>query len=317
MPLLNETKYPQSQIIADINEGKSFVKVKPENIGDLVYFDTDEPKAEPLADSVYKRRKIIAVVVSLAAVAGIWFWLYDHIGWAIFLTIVVAFIGYLVFISQAFGGNDYFVGTEGYAKYHFSKNRENIDSKSGHRYDEGFLLVHHEVRNYKNGSYEYTKYEFAFLGKPDKDGVAQIIDIGMGDYDCEKGGSNTGEADYDFWYRIEDQITSRYLFAAQKLLDAGQSVPIFATLSKDNVTWKTGAIIHLAPGVIQYADRTYTKDDLKRVYIDKGTVYLEDTNYSSKFMGMKKTGERIALPLEMIGNRKAFIILLSKLYGIQ
>ena len=35
MPQLNETKYPQAQVIADINAGTSFVKVVPDNIGIL------------------------------------------------------------------------------------------------------------------------------------------------------------------------------------------------------------------------------------------------------------------------------------------
>lgn len=316
MPQLNETKYPQAQVIADINAGTSFVKVVPDNIGDLVYFDTDEPKAEPLADSVYTRRKIITAIVTIAAIVGIWFWLYDHIGWGIFLTLVAGFVGVLVFLGQGFGGHDFFVGTEGYAKYHFVKNRENIDSKEGHRFDEGFLLLHKEVVKYKNGSYDGTDYSFAYIGKPNEEGIANTIDEIDDSYNHKEGGGNTGYGDYDYWYRIEDQITSNYLYAAGNLLEAGKSVPIFIAIKEGDNTWKTGALIHLSPGVIQYGDKTYTKDDLKRVYIDRGVVYFEDSNYSSKMFGLKKSGEKMSIPLEMIGNRKAFIILLSKLYGI-
>ena len=316
MPSLNETKYPQSSLIADINDGKSFVKVVPENIGDLIYFDSDEPRAEPLADSVYATRKIITAIISIALIAVIWYFL-TSVGWQIVLSLAILFFGGLIFLGQGFGGDDYFVGTEGFAKYHFSKNRENVDSKEEHRYDDGFLLVHHEVKQYKNGSYDRTEFSFTYIGKPNQEGIASTIAEEYGSYDCEEGGNNTGEADYDYWCRIEDEITSKYLIAAQNLLDAGHSVPIFVTLKQNDNTWKTGAVIHLAPGVIKYGDKTYTQEDLKRVYIDKGVVYLEDNNYSSKLMGLKKTGEKIALPLEMIGNRKAFIILLSKLYGIQ
>lgn len=316
MPQLNESKYPQSKVIADINAGTSFVKVVPDNIGDIVYFDTSEPNAEPLADSVYTRRKIIAAVVAVAAIVGIWVWLYSHIGWAIFLTIVAAFIGYIFFGSQYFGGQDYFIGSEGYAKYQFKTNRENIIEKEGHRFDEGFILMHKEVVKYKNGSYDGTDYSFAYLSKPNKESTCTTLDEIDDSYNHKEGGGNTGYADYDFWYHIEDQITSNYLYAAGKLLEAGRMVPIFMAIKGEDKNWKAGAVIHLGPGVIQYGDKTYTKDDLKRVYIDKGVVYFEDTNYSSKMFGLKKTGEKMAILLEMIGNRKAFIMLLSKLYGI-
>ena len=316
MPQLSESKFPQSKVISDINNGSSFVKVIPDNIGDLVYFDTTETKAEPLADSVYKRRKIIAGLVTIAVIAGIWFLLHNHIGWAIFLTLVAAFIGYLVYAGQSFGGNDYFIGTEGYAKYHFSKNRENIDSEVVHLFKEGSILLHKEVVKYKNGAYDGTDYAFAFLGQPNEENVATTIEEIEDSYNHKEGGGNTGYMDYDFWYHIEDQITTRYLYAAGKLLEAGKMVPIFMAIKDEGNTWKMGPIIHLGPGVIQYGDKIYSKDDLKRVYIDKGVVYFEDANYSSKMFGLKKTGEKMAIPLEMIGNRKAFIMLLSKLYGI-
>lgn len=316
MPQLSESKYPQSQVIADINAGTSFVKVVPDNIGDLVYFDTSEPKAEPLADSVYTRRKIIAAVVTIAAIAGIWVWLYAHIGWAIFLTLVAAFIGYLFFGDQYFGGQDYFIGSEGYAKYHFDTNRENILEKEGHRFDEGFILMHKEVVKYKNGFYDGTDYSFAYLSKPNEENISTTVDEIYASYNHKEGGGNTGNAEYDFWYHIEDQITSNYLYAAGKLLEAGKMVPIFMAVKEEDKKWMAGAVIHLGPGVIQYGNKTYTKDDLKRVYINRGVVYFEDANYSNKMFGLKKTGEKMAIPLEMIGNRKAFIMLLAKLYGI-
>ena len=56
MPQLNENKYPQADLIADINAGTSFVKVKPERIGDLIYFDSTLPQAEPQGQPLYQSR---------------------------------------------------------------------------------------------------------------------------------------------------------------------------------------------------------------------------------------------------------------------
>lgn len=317
MPHLNETKYQQAQVIADINAGTSFVKVIPDDIGDLVYFDTDEPKAEPLADSVYTRRKIITAIVTLTTIVGIWFWLYDHIGWGIILTLAAAFIGVLVFLGQSFSGHDFFVGTEGYAKYHFVKSRENIDSKVEHRYDEGFLLLHKEVVKRKNGSYDGTDYSYTYIGMPNEKGIAKTIDEIDDSYNSEVLFDRfNGYQEYHYWCSIEDQITSRYLYAAERMIEAGESVPFFIAIKEDEQQWKISNFIHLSPGAIHFGDNTYTKDDLKRVYIEHGVIYFEDSNYSSKMFGLKKTGEKISIPLEMIGNRKAFIFLLSKLYGI-
>ncbi|MBQ6311201.1 MAG: hypothetical protein IJK74_06605 [Bacteroidales bacterium] len=311
MPFLDESKYPQNQLIADINAGTSFVKVIPDNIGDLLYFDTTEPKAEPLADKVYTRRKIITAIVTIIAIAGIWFGLHNYIGWSIILTVVASVIGLLFYLSQSFSGDDFFVGTEGYAIYHFVKNRDNVETKKLQRYSDGFLLLHKEVVKYKDNNYDGTDYSFTYIGKPNDKDISNTIDEVEGSYYSGGAVGNTGHRYYDFWYRIEDQLTSRYLYAADNLLKEGKSIPFFIAFKGRNKTWETAPFILLSPGVIKYGNKTFTKDNLKRVYVKRGVLHFEEVYQPN----IKTTG-KMEVPLEMIGNRKAFLILLSKLYGI-
>ena len=316
MPRLDAKQYPQAKLLEDIKAGTSFVRVVPDNIGEITFFDTTEPDAEALPDEVYRRRKLITIICTIIALTAIWVLLYSHYGWGIFLSIVAIFIGYLVHSSQEFSGVDSFIGTEGYAEYTFSNSRENIVSKSGHRFDEGFGIIHKEVRKYKNWSYQNTEYSFEFIGIPDKEGLATTVDQINDTYDCEEGGPNTGDATYDYWYRIEKQLCMNYLQAAGRMLESGQMVPIFMAFKEKGDKWRVGSIISLGPGVIQYGKKIYNQEDLKKVYINKGILYLEDANYSSKLFGLKKTGEQITIPLEMIVNRDAFLTLLSNLYVI-
>lgn len=82
MPHLSEEEFPQSKLIADINAGTSFVKDKPDNIGELIYFDTTNPQAESLGDKTYRRNKAIDLLASVFVIAGIWLLLYTHIGYS-------------------------------------------------------------------------------------------------------------------------------------------------------------------------------------------------------------------------------------------
>ena len=72
MPQLNENKYPQADLIADINAGTSFVKVKPERIGDLIYFDSTLPQAEPQDAAVVVRKRKKTLLYGLGVLIVIW-----------------------------------------------------------------------------------------------------------------------------------------------------------------------------------------------------------------------------------------------------
>ena len=316
MPHLNEKMYPQHRLIADIKEGNSFVKVVPEEIGEVIYFDTTEPTAEPLGDNVYARRKIISVLATILAVTAIWVLLSSHPGWAIALTVAAVFVGVVSYSVQRFAGFDYFVGTKGYALYHFSGTRTNIDNKTVRKYDDAFAIIHKEVMNYKNGFYQNTDYEYILVGPPDESGVVSKIDSSKGIHYKKNEGSQSNNPEYDLWCRIESVYNTHYLRWAESLLDEGKMVPIFLVFPKDDDRWDTSSSLLIGPNTIQCGKTVYNKGDLKRVYIEKGVLYLEDSEFEKNIFGSVKSGKQITIPLDQIANRNAVITLLSSLYGL-
>lgn len=315
MPHLDSKDYPQHRIISDIYAGVSFVKVKPDDIGEIIYFDTNEPTAVPLDDKVYLRRKILIVITLLMVLSIIWI-INISLFLKIFFSIIALFRGYLFFRSQFYNGMDYFVGVEGCAIYYFEGNRQNCLPIKAHRFDQGYSVVHKESVLYKKYSVEMI-FSYKLVGIPDNTGHVSIIDEIDGKYKDKFVGGNTGDINYDFWYKIEEHICTNYLQEAEELLKSERLVPFYELEIRKDGILGVRAYIQLGQEAIFYNGKKYKKNDIKRVYIKRDIIYFEDSYYSCNLLGIKEAGEKISINLDSLTNRKAFLNLLFKLYGIK
>lgn len=298
-------KITQSQLLADIKAGSSFVKVVPDNIGEIIYFDTDTPTDEPKSDFTYLLRKVVVFLLTAAVVAGIWYAL-DSVVWRSVWTALVVFIGWAVLVSQNYHGIDYFIGTHGYAKFTFSGSRDNITDKVMHTFDESDLLLHTETRNFTNGIYTGTSYKFAFLYS-DPAGVMKELYGLLSQYNHKNGGPNTGDMNYDFWYTVEQCYTSDILEKYLKQLESEGQVT-FQVVKKESImkgTYVLSPDLHLAPGVVKYKEFVFKKES---------SVVLEIKNGVLSFVIPSSSVTMDEIPLSKIINRDAFLILLSKLF---
>lgn len=99
----------------------------PEEIGNVLYCDTNQPNSEPLSPIVAKRKKIIAVIVCALVLILYWIFLYNHYIWGGIITILAIIITGMV-SDSTFSGSDYFVGDKGFATVSFWGTRDNIIS---------------------------------------------------------------------------------------------------------------------------------------------------------------------------------------------
>lgn len=320
MPQLSRKKYPQEQLIADIMAGTSFVKVKPENIGDLIYFDSTNPKAAGKDPAEYARRRKKTLIIGAAALVLIWavtlLFSRDYLFWPIVLTVIDLVAVFSIAVNQSFTGTDYFVGTEGFAEYEFKGSRENVE-KSECRFDEDTVLILHEAKVYKKDSYDHTKYNFVVLGKPDSIGSAKPLFKRIGSYKYWVKDGNCRQAGLDFMYHVEKQLTTLVLDNAHRKLDAGEEV-LFRTVSREKPgsdDWAYGDVIGLSPDAIRFCGEVFEGESLRQIKVKDSNLVFKSRELASGVFG-RRTGDKVRVPLDSVGNLKAFLILLNKLYGI-
>lgn len=305
-------KIPQEQILADIKAGTSFVKMIPDNIGEIVYFDTDTPTDVPQSDFTYMLRKVAVFLLTAAAIAGLWCVL-DSIVWRCIWTALIAFIGWVVLSIQEFRGTDYFVGTDGYAEFTFSGNRENVIRTEVHTFDESDLLLHGETRNFTNRIYTGTNYNFSFLSS-DPAGVFKQSHGVSSVYKHKEGGSNTGDIIYDFWCRVEQVYTGKMVEKYLKQLESDGEIT-FQVVQKSSImkgTYVLSPALRLSPGVVKYEEYVFRNEGTVKPVIDNGE--LSFVVPGKKFFIFDGTETMAKISLEKIVNRDAFLILLSKLF---
>lgn len=307
-------KIPQEQILADIKAGTSFVKVIPDNIGEILYFDTNTPTDVPKSDFTYMLRKVAVFLLTAAAIAGLWYVL-DSIVWLSIWSLLLVVIGYAVLTIQRFRGTDYFIGTRGYAELTFSGSRDNVTKSEVHTFDESDSLVHSEFMNFTNGVYMGTTYTFSFLTS-EPTGDAKELHGYTGQHGHVEGGKNTGDICYDFWYNVEQCFSGYIVDKYVKQLES-EGKMTFQTVKKSSImkgTYVLAPGLHLAPGVVKYEEHVFRKEGSIVPVVKNGDLLFVVPR--DKFFISDETVTIAKIPLEKIVNRNAFLILLSKYYGI-
>ena len=147
----------------------SIFKYIPEELGNILYCDTDNPNKVPLSAQEARKKKIIGSCISIILLIGYWGFLYDHYIWGIIFTIVVVFFT-IGFCATNFVGKDYFVGEKGFAIVYFSDNRTNITEKEIVLFEDLSYLFTGETVIKQNFSYFRTDYYFSLYKKLDCDG---------------------------------------------------------------------------------------------------------------------------------------------------
>lgn len=195
--------------------GKSIYKYIPENIGNILYCDTTEPKEYPLTPQQTSKRKILGMLFCIISLSLYWGFLYEHYIWGIIITIVICIITLAVY-NTSFSGVDYFIGDKGFSIIEFSGRRDNIANKQIWQFDDLSYLFTGECVKKVNFSYSGTDYYFSFYKKLNPDGKTyDIAYTTTGSYSDKspKDPMNPEGASPEYCFMKELEKYGRYIFS--------------------------------------------------------------------------------------------------------
>lgn len=313
---MNLVEQQSKNLMDAIAKNETPFRFIPTEIGELKFCYTNNIKSEPYSKQE-KNKKLFTWIGSCLAISAACWLIFNNS--PIFDTIVsiIALIVIFKTINNItnFKGKDYFVGDEGFAVVEFEKNRDNIVSKSIHKYDDFSELITGETIKKQNGAYVGTDYFFGFFSKPisienGSSRVKLILDEG-GTHNQEKPKDTQFNEHYTFWKQIEDIWTERKL--SELLAQNGLSEVTFSLLHspKNEEKWFATPYVTISREAIIVGGREYNRATLKNLWFENGNLVIEHVNHSKKLFGLVETGDIERIPLTYIGNKKLFMLYLQ------
>lgn len=313
---MNLVEQQSKDLMDAIAKNEAPFRFIPTEIGELKFCCTNNIKSEPYTKQE-KNKKLFTWIGSCVAIAVACWLIFNNS--PIFDTII-SIIALIVIIKTInnitkFKGKDYFVGDAGFAVVEFEKNRDNIVSKSIHKYDDFSELITGETIKKQNGVYIGTDYFFGFFSKPistenGSSRVKLILDE-SGTYNQEKPKEIQFNEHYTFWKQIEDIWTKRKL--SELLAQNRLSEVTFSLLhSPKNVDkWLATPYITISNDAIIVGGREYNSKTFKKLWFENGNLVIEHVNHSKKLFGLIEKGNIERIPLTNIGNKKLFFLYLQ------
>ena len=313
---MNLIEQQSKNLMEAIEKKEAPFKYIPSEIGQLKFCYTNNIKSEPYTKQE-RNKKLLTWIGGSIAVALLCWLVFNNSPIFDSIVSVVALIVIFKTINNLtnFKGKDYFVGDEGFAVIEFEKDRDNIASKSIHKYDEFSELITGETIKKQNGAYVGTDYFFGFFSKPisNENGslrVKLILDEG-GTHNQEKPKDDQFNEHYTFWKQIEDIWTKRKLgeFLANNLLN-GVTFSILHSLGNEE-KWYATPYVTISREAIIVNGREYNRETLKNLWFENCNLVIEHINHSKKFFGLVEKGNIEKIPLTNIGNKKLFMLYLQ------
>jgi len=293
----------EDDLFAKLKSGDSVFKYIPEDIGEIVYCDSTNPKAA--ADSKEQTRKkiILSTVIPLTIVVFCWVVFNESPIFDSIATGIMFIVGWVsIHNCLHFNGTDYFVGTEGAVIASFDDSRDNIVDKTMMYFRDFEDMLIHETRKYRNRSYVGTDYQFIVYGHEvnnQKKIIASISDS----YNQEEPKDYYTDRKYRFWKKIETYWSSYKLAQLKIALNNGMAIGFnlyFEKSFSDNYIVFKGKELFIG-------NKVYNQDNVKDIKFKNGNLIIEDVNHSSKFFGLIEKGDKTTIPLHCIGNRELFL----------
>lgn len=288
----------------------------PSEIGELKFCYTNNIKLEPYSKQERNKNLFTWIGSCIAISLACWFLfsnspVFDTIISIIALIVIIKTIKNLT----SFKGKDYFVGDNGFAILEFDRSRDNIVSKSIHKYDDFSELITGETIKKQNGAYVGTDYFFGFFSKPistenGSSRVKLILDEG-GTHNQQKPKDDQVNEHYVFWKQIEDVWTKRKL--SELIAENSLSLVTFSILHspKNEDKWYATPYVTISNEAITVSGREYNRETLKNIWFENGNLIIEHVNHSKKFFGLVEKGNIERIPLTNIGNKKLFMLYLQ------
>ena len=123
---------------------------------------------------------------------------------------------------------------------------------------------------------------------------------------------------YFFMSLAVDQWTKKLVQQMPQKL-ANEGFLSFDLIVMQDDLWVNVKHIQLGVGFIEfiYSDKTikYTSSDIKRIYFQNGSLFIEHKNYEKKLLGIIEKGDKNGIPLTNLSNQSYFLFAFEKLMG--
>ncbi len=287
-----------SNYVELVGTDKNFFKVLPNNIGELQYCRTTNPQAEQDTPQVRRKKTLMAIGIPIAIVGVLAAIFNDS---PIFIGIV-AIIAIIVIVMwsisiNSFKGQDYFVGSEGYARAEFDGDRKNAKIIEEERFEKFADFVSKEIEHRRNGQYEITEVSKYFFSPENADGKRQCLGGWEGNLDRHS-------EEYLFMKDVESAWSVFHFNRLKEKLASG--IPVTFNVYSDDGFISDYFVFE--GSTLKVGERVYDKATLKDVRIGNGVLVIEHVNHSSKLFGLIKKGNQEEIPFSMIANSKVFML---------
>lgn len=300
----------KSEQLEKITAKTSIFRHIPEEIGNVLYCDTNEPHKEPLSNLEAKRKKIMGISICVIVLILYWIFLYDHYIWGSILTVLSILIT-IGSIDTTFSGTDYFVGDKGFATVSFCGTRDGIILVKTYLYKDIEYFFTGESINKMNYTYHHTYYFFSIYSKLDKSTEEyNRIFFSEGSYEDKRPNDifnpKKANEEYCMLKMVEKVWTSFFVqsHATDEKINFG--------LLKDDVLYSDA--ITITPHEIDVYGTLYNSNNTKSMYISNGNLVIEHINHSKKLFGFIENGDISSIPLSSLGNRQGFLVFFDRLY---
>ena len=305
-----DKKWKNDQLESLSSENSIFDYI-PEEIGNIIYCDTTEPRKFPYTKEEAKKRKCKCLLFSIIGLTLVWGLLYQHYIWATILSLVFLFIIIRLY-DCSFKGTDYFIGDKGFSIISFEHNRSNIVKNKTVFFDDLLFLFTGETINKTNFSYTGTDYYFAFYNSLDEINqtysVAYSVKGSYSDKNPKDQIHPEGASEvYSFMKMVEKQWT---LYFVSKHKD--EKYIEFYVLKDDELY----NYIRMEADRLKIGGVEYNRMNTKKIYFSNGQLVVEHENHSKKLFGLIEKGNISYIPLSDLGNKQAFMLLFDNFYKI-
>ncbi len=292
-----------------LNTNRATLTNVPNNIGQIVYCDTTEPRQYSYSDAelLSGRIKAVAIVGSLILAIAVltycdslfWFeprWLVSIIWSALFFGTGAVLIFYpWRKLRGKFGGTDYFVGDKGFAFFEFEKSRDNVLKHTAIMFDEMDAFFCTEETIPSNGDEaDETIYTFAIYKKADSERI----------HECKIYTTKMTQ----FMHAIELQWTKYLLEKTQN-----QMTHTFPIRNIDsNKTIEYDDMVTVGSDYIEINEEKHNSQNTKRFYVTTRELPGYGINRRPALVIEKEDSTKIFLPLFKVGNTSAMLVHLFK-----
>jgi hypothetical protein len=287
----------------------------PKKIGKIISgYSNIQIDAKPASNTTVFKFVFIGALVGLliGSLIVYFFSITNPIWYIIWLICPTLLLGILPLTGQRFSGYCNYIGINGFAEFKCEGNRNNIIYEKEVNFNKVTDLITISQINKMNFNYSSTSYGFAWLN------FEEIVLEENGEHNSKEHNPDKNTY-YKYWLNhIAERFWTIYKLDNMESDLQEKGFLNFNIAFFENGKYNLSPYINLGIGYIEFINKKgnikYNFDEIKRIYSNGSTLYIEHINYQ-QILFFIKSGNRNEIPLLNLTNRQFFFKSLEILLG--